>query len=341
MKPKFIALIGGVLIVIGSFLPWVKLSNAFESVSLNGIGSQLELGGILTLLVGGAIIVAALVAKEKPGRNGSLPAAILGILGIGIVSYYLLDIVSAISTFRTQGIQVSIEVGLVAIPIGAMLAVVGGYRHNPGEAEAPANPIGPLTTWREAWKQVCIRPVVSTFENLVHGPAVTTSRAFKWVLVTGLIGALLQAVFAAAFGSALPAATLIVLVLVPLGAVISLWFSAHISDWMARKLGGTGTYTELAYGWAASIAPLALMTSVLGSIPNAYALALNAGVGMYGVALRITAIKAVYQFSWGRAITSIILIPVIVVVVAVAVIVILALMGPAIGNVFSNIYTNV
>jgi len=340
MKPKFVALIGGVIMVIGSFLPWIKLSNAFESVSINGIGGQFELGGVLTLLVGGATIIAALIAREKPGRNGSLLAAILGILGIGIVGYYLFDIVSAISAFRAQGIQLSIEVGLIAIPIGALLAVVGGYRHNPGEAAVSETPIEPLTAWHKIWKQVLARPVVSTFETLVRGPEVTTNQAYKWVLVTGLIGAVIEAVLMAVFRTAL-LSTLLVLVIVPLAAVISLWLSAHIVSWTARKLGGTGTYTELAYGWAASLAPLALVSGVLAPIPNAYALALNAGVMLYGTVLRVIAIKAVHQISWGRSITSTFLIPVTVVLVAVAVIVILALMGPAIGNVFSNIYTNV
>jgi hypothetical protein len=94
-------------------------------------------------------------------------------------------------------------------------------------------------------------------------------------------------------------------------------------------LGGTGTYTELVYGWAASIPPLALIIGTLGSIPNVYAVALNVGGGLYGSVLQVTAIKAVHHFSWGRAIASVFLIPVAVVLVAVAVIVFLTLVGTA------------
>ena len=128
-------------------------------------------------------------------------------------------------------------------------------------------------------------------------------------------------------------AILLVPVLAPLGAVIGLWIEAHLCNWLAHKLGGTGTYTELAYGWAASIAPLALITGALGSIPNVYALALNAGVGLYGSVLQVTAIKAVHHFSWGRAIASVFLIPVAVILVAVAVIVFLTLAGTASRNI--------
>jgi hypothetical protein len=333
MKPRYVALIGGVIMAIGSFLPWLRLTKGLESISFNGIGSELE-GGILTLLVGGAIVCAALAAREEPGRNGSLPAAILGILGIGVVSYYLLDIASTIIVLRSEGIQMSIEVGLVVIPIGGLLAIVGGYRHNPGEIAASVKPIGSVTSWQEIWKQALTRPIVSTFETLVHRPEVNADRAYKWILVTGLIGALLQLGLTAVFGAEQPPmAILLVPVLAPLGAVIGLWIEAHICNWLAHKLGGTGTYTELAYGWAASIAPLALITGALGSIPNVYALALNAGVGLYGSVLQVTAIKAVHHFSWGRAIASVLLIPVAVVLVAVAVIVFLTLAGTASRNI--------
>jgi hypothetical protein len=332
MRPRLMALIGGVIMAIGSFLPWLSVTNGLESMSFNGVGSELE-GGILTLLVGGAIIIAALAAREEPGRNGSLPAAILGILGIGIVSYYLLDIATAIITLGPQGIRISIEVGLAAIATGALLAAVGGYRHNPGELEVPANSTELPTSWRDIWRRVLTQPVVFTFETLVREPQVNTNRAYKWILVTGLIGALLQIGLAATFSTELPITTiLLALVLAPLGAVIGLWISAHFCNWMARELGGTGTYAELAYGWAASIAPLVLITGVLGSIPNAYALALNAGVGLYGTVLQVTAIKAVHHFSWGRAISSVFL-PVAVVLVAVAIIVFLILMGTAGRNI--------
>ncbi len=333
MKPRYMALIGGVIMVIGSFLPWITLTKGLESISFKGIGSDLE-GGLLTVLVGGAIARAALAAREEPGQNGSLPAAILGILGIGIVSYYLFDIVSTIVTLRPQGIQMSIEVGLAVILIGGLMAVIGGYRHNPGDIAASANQIGSVTSWQGIWKQALTRPIVSTFETLVHGPEVNTDRAYKWILVTGLIGALLQVGLAAVFGGEQPIMLIfLVLVLIPLGAVIGLWIEAHLCNWLAHKLGGTGTYAELAYGWAASIAPLALVTGALGSIPDVYAVALNAGVGLYGSVLQVTAIKAVHHFSWGRAIASVFLIPLAIVLVAVAVIVFLTLMSAANRNI--------
>ena len=48
------------------------------------------------------------------------------------------------------------------------------------------------------------------------------------------------------------------------------------------------------------------------------------------------AVKAVNQFGWGKAIASSVL-PLALILVPVAVIAILLLLGPVIGNVFSNI----
>ena len=101
---------------------------------------------------------------------------------------------------------------------------------NPG-LTASANPIGPVTSWQETWRQVLTRPIVATFETLVLGPEVNTDRAYKWILVTGLIGALLQLGLTAVFGAERPImAILLALVLAPLGAVIALWIEAHLCN---------------------------------------------------------------------------------------------------------------
>ncbi len=68
-------------------------------------------------------------------------------------------------------------------------------------------------------------------------------------------------------------------------------------------------------------------------MPNIYAVALNAGVGLYGSVLQVTAIKAVHHFSCGRAVASVFLIPLAIVLVAVAVIVFLTLLSAANRNI--------
>ena len=105
---------------------------------------------------------------------------------------------------------------------------------------------------------------------------------------------------------------------------------------VAGALGGTGSYSKLAFAFAAYLAPLSVISSVLGLIPYVNCLAFP--LGIYGIVLNVTAVKAVNQLSWGKAIAaSVVILAGVVIGVACLTIVILALLGPAIGNVFSNI----
>ncbi len=64
-------------------------------------------------------------------------------------------------------------------------------------------------------------------------------------------------------------------------------------------------------------------------------------VGIYGLVLNIMAVKAVHQLDWGRAIASSAVIWVgLLCCVSVVIIAVLTLLGPSIGNVFSNIIEN-
>jgi hypothetical protein len=101
-------------------------------------------------------------------------------------------------------------------------------------------------------------------------------------------------------------------------------------------LGGVGSHSELVYAQAAFLAPLTLMIDVLGVIPFINCLIFP--LAIYGVVLNVISIKAVNRFGWGKAIASSVLIwGAALWLVSVFVIVILALTGPAVGHVFSNI----
>lgn len=129
------------------------------------------------------------------------------------------------------------------------------------------------------------------------------------------------------------------LCIAPLGAVLGVLFLAiiaGISNLIARAVGGTGSFGQLVYVFAAYLAPLTIISSVLGIVPILNCVTIP--LGFYGLFLNILAIKAVHELSWGKAIlSSVVVIGGILIFVAVFVIVILALLGPAIGNVFENI----
>jgi hypothetical protein len=202
---------------------------------------------------------------------------------------------------------------------------------------------------------------VATFEGIANDPNATTSRAYTWVAVSALIGYVISVVFqimlgtgssllsqpgrAGAAGAAGVAGfgltTLICCApVVVVLSVLGLMISAGITQLIASALGGTGTYSKLVYAIAAYIAPLTIVSTVLGSIPLINCL--DYLIGIYGIVLNVIAVKAVHQFGWGKAIaSSFLILAAILFFVAIVVIVILALLGPAIGNIFSNIVLNI
>ncbi|MHC1782521.1 MAG: YIP1 family protein [Anaerolineaceae bacterium] len=216
---------------------------------------------------------------------------------------------------------------------------------------APSQPAESLT-WFDTWIQAVTRPSVATFERIVRDPKASTTRAFLWVFITSLIGYAFIMAGQMAFGGSTGAAMLggrsnlgggealmIFLCQTPIMAVLSivgLVISAGITTLIARALGGSGTFSQLVYAFAAYQAPLALVSGVLGAIP--FVIFLSFFLGFYGIVLNVIAVKAVHRFGWGRAIvSSVVILFGILVLIAVVTIAILALMGPAIQNVFNNV----
>jgi hypothetical protein len=201
------------------------------------------------------------------------------------------------------------------------------------------------------------KPSVETFEDIVADPNASASKAYTWVLITSflsyvitlgisfMLDAFLGTTGIEQFGfvESITSSILLVLCCAPilsLVAVLALILNAGISQFVAGLLGGTGTYNELAYAFGAYQAPLTLITSAISVIP--YLNCLGIIFGLYAIVLNITAIKAVNKFDWARAIMSSVVVLIgIFSFVAVIVIIVLALLGPAIGSVFSNIIMDI
>ncbi len=209
-------------------------------------------------------------------------------------------------------------------------------------------------SWSEVWISALTKPTVSTYEHLVHDPTASPNKAYGWVFfcsmiayaTTYLIGLVIRNLFDTSgfggFGSApYSGVSSIWLVccapLVGVLAVLGLALQAGLTQLIARMLGGTGSYSELVYGFAAYSAPLSLLTGIIYAIPIIN-LCLSIPLAIYSLALFVIAINAVNQFGWGKAIASAIIIPVLLIMlISCSVITILTLLGPTIGNVFSEI----
>ncbi|MBN1643188.1 MAG: YIP1 family protein [Anaerolineae bacterium] len=211
-------------------------------------------------------------------------------------------------------------------------------------AEAPAS-----FPWSEAWQMALLQPSVETYGTLIRDPKASTNRGFGWVCACTLIGYVISALLGLAFGE-VSGGTLDVAALAGAGAmvlfcgapvavlitVIALAISAAFSHLIARALGGRGTYGTLIYAIACYAAPMGLLASLIGAIP--YLSYLVFVLSAYAVVLNVIAIRAVHGFGWGKAIVSSgVVLASLLVCIAIVVIAMLLLLGPVIGDVFSNI----
>jgi hypothetical protein len=67
MKPSYIAMIGGALLVIGVFLPWATVSMGPFSASASGINAW---QGVVDLIMGLALIVGGVLLLKATGGTG-------------------------------------------------------------------------------------------------------------------------------------------------------------------------------------------------------------------------------------------------------------------------------
>lgn len=222
----------------------------------------------------------------------------------------------------------------------------------PPSSTPPSTPAG--LSWTDTWIKALTQPSEETYAAIASDAVPgSDSKAYTWVFLASIISQLIAVIASFAFyrtttlagpgGAAFEqfrsSSPLISLICSPIFAAISVLLFivlTGITQLIAGAFGGTGTYSKLLYTTAAFSAPMAILTAVLGLIP--FVGCFNLVLGIYSIVLDVIAVKAVNQFSWGKAILSSLVIWILLLIfAAVIVIVILAILGPSIGNIFSNI----
>jgi hypothetical protein len=158
-----LAIAGGALLVIGSFLSWAEISGGGQSQSVTGIDAT---DGWVTLVAGLVAIAAGIAALRQARRSFALAAGIAGGFGLG---FGLFDAVTmkdgaldsvAEETAAASGVSfqelrtlldvlidsgqlaISIGIGLYVVIVGGALAIVGAGLQlaRLGAVEAPPAP---------------------------------------------------------------------------------------------------------------------------------------------------------------------------------------------------------
>lgn len=209
-------------------------------------------------------------------------------------------------------------------------------------------------SWSQVWLHALTRPSVETFERLINDPKASSNRGYGWVFICSTIGYVIVFLIPWVFGNPIESSPISGLNGPPLHTVSTIWLvccapivgalavlviavQAGLTQLITRMLGGTGSYSRLAYAFATYTAPLTIVTTVTYAIPYLN-LCLAPLLAIYTLVLMVIAINAVNQFGWGKSIASAIIIPVVIIIlVACITIVFLTLLAPAIGDVFSEI----
>lgn len=223
----------------------------------------------------------------------------------------------------------------------------------------PIVPAGGFASWLNTWITAVTKPNEQTYVDLAERPEAKANKAYLWVFIAGTLGTLvaglLQALVLAMgfgqggtqlFGQMAGGSIVSVICAAPIAggvSVLGFMIGTGVTQWVAKLFGGTGTFNKLAYVMGAISVPITLVSSIITPFSVITYLGIVIGLlsfalGCYAIYLEVLAVKAVNQFSWGKAIGSVIL-PALVIglLCACIVVVVLLLLGPAIGNVFSQV----
>ena len=233
------------------------------------------------------------------------------------------------------------------------------------EMNAPVSPEPDgVAGWLAVWMQVVTKPNEQTFVEIASSPNAKTSTAFLWVFIGSLVnsfilylaqGALISSMLSDfnngnALGGGMGISFISAICGAPVAAVVSMLFFAiftGVIQWVAKMFGGTGTFEQLAYTFAAITVPFNLISGILGllaAIPYiGFCFGILAfGLVIYVIVLEVMAVKGVNQFGYGAAAGSVFIPGLVVGVICVCVfgvgsVALMRLLGPKIGNTFSSI----
>jgi hypothetical protein len=212
------------------------------------------------------------------------------------------------------------------------------------------------------------KPSEQTFVDITEHPDAKAKTAYIWIFIAGTLSGIIQAfvtAILAATGTGSPfqqipgmeqyfpqstgggggIGLIVGLCGSPLVGLLSIVLFAlftALTQWIAKLFGGTGTYEKLLYAFAAITVPFTVISSVIAlfsAIPFVGLCTgiISIGLSIYVFVLEVMATKAVNRFGWGPAVGSMLIIPGLLILCSCLVIGALMLMGPMIGNVFSEI----
>lgn len=120
-----VALVGGVLMALGSFMPWISARTGFGGTDIAGTSGD----GVFSLGLGAIVALIALVQFDRQASGLARTAVVVaGLLGLGIAVLDYSNISQRIAAVTSTAISASVGAGLYVLLIGCIAAIIGGWR---------------------------------------------------------------------------------------------------------------------------------------------------------------------------------------------------------------------
>ncbi|MCG3212445.1 MAG: hypothetical protein FOGNACKC_06115 [Anaerolineae bacterium] len=204
------------------------------------------------------------------------------------------------------------------IKADAVLCRFCGSNLRPDITTASSQPGATSLSWDEVWFSVFFGASTLAFKHILADPKVTVWRAYLWLVSSTITGAALSFMIKLLGDlwrdhqvSRFNIGLLLFGVLVsPILSVVGLTILTALTEWVARKLGGQGSFRELIYARAAYIAPTTIIGSALMAfLPTFGTITILASllIAVFMFALDITAVQSAASLSGKRAIAAILL----------------------------------
>jgi hypothetical protein len=198
--------------------------------------------------------------------------------------------------------------------------------------------------WSEVFQMAVTQPNTQAYETILNDPQASTRRAYVWIIACATIAYGIQYLGQLLWGGTRftntnefsPLCAVVCLPFVGVLSLVGFLIGTGIQHLAAKVLGGKGDFDDMVYLNAAWTAPLSVVSAAISLIPCISCF--GSLVSLYGLVLSVITIRVAHRFETGRALLAIFWwLP----LLCLCVVIFVCLLGPAVGNVFQNIMTEI
>lgn len=203
------------------------------------------------------------------------------------------------------------------LPLNETLPPAESERSASEETSSQTNAARP---WYRIWTMAATEPSVETYKQIIADPGLTGMKAILWIACPFLLDAVIAAVLLAMLAQGLNRDAMNAVLQQVSGAGRAPFEAAvvlGVIHFVAQLLGGQGKFRNLYCAFAALFAPIGVcgrivstglvilaVSNATAASPGILILLISWALIAYIGFLTLVAIRAVYEFSWGRSVMA-------------------------------------